>query len=189
MRHFLILLFFAIFAQDGQFCMRAYEDRNSDGQLNPGEALIKQGLSANLIDETGVVIRTALIDTISTGLQGVICFQNLPPGQYTMEVNSAVYRPTAQDRLTVTIREDSQTRTELFQYGAIRGDIIVEEVGGEEILDAVTIERLFVSGLGALIAILITMIIGVFILLFLRRRTVQRLSQQGDFAGGYDDNP
>ena len=190
MRRFLIaipiflLLALVVQAQDGQFCMRAYEDRNSDGQLNPGEPLITHGLSANLINETGVVIETALIDTASTGSQGVICFQSLTPGQYTMEVNSAVYLPTTQDSLTVTISEDSQTRTELFEYGAIRADSVVNEpaeTGDDELLDAVTAERLLISGLGALIAVLITLTVGFFILLILRWSAVRRLSRQGDF--------
>lgn len=177
-------------AQDdegGQFCVRAYEDRNGNTLLDPGEPLLTRGIGANLLDEQGIVIQTALIDNSPTSAQGVICFLNLMPGQYTMDITSAEFNPTTLSNMTVTITDESQTRTTLFEFGAQRGFSLLPEViaDNDKTLDETTIERLLVAGGGALAAMCGTAFIGIVWALILRRGVARRLAQQMPPAASY----
>ncbi len=158
---------------DAQFCVRAFEDRNGNGERDPGEPLLTRGLAANLVDSSGVIIQTALLDNSPTGAQGVICFEGLANQQYTLEITSADYIATTMDNMTVNITTDAQTRTTVFEYGGQRVDVSASAVGetAAEIDQEAAIERLLFSSLGALAAMLGSLVIGLILyLVFLRGR-------------------
>src|SRR6185369_17943230 len=73
----------------GQLCVRSFEDRNGNGKLDAGEPLLTRGVSINLLDAGGITVASALLDTSPTAAQGVVCFQFLASGQYSVEVTSA----------------------------------------------------------------------------------------------------
>jgi len=93
----------------GDFCVRAFEDLNGSGVRDTSdseafEPLLRAGIGADLLDETGVIVASALLADSPTADQGVICFQLLPEGQYTIQITSAEYRPTTPDAMTASIR-------------------------------------------------------------------------------------
>jgi hypothetical protein len=159
-------------ADDGQFCVQAYEDRNGNGQLDPGEPPITRSIGANLIDANGVIIATGLLDTSPTAARGVICFLNLPVGQYTMMISSADFEPTGSDNMTVNI--SGQGLPTIFEYGAQRIDVeaFPAEGTGRQVDQRQALERILVAGLGGALTMVIVGFIGlVLYLLVLRQRT------------------
>ncbi|MBZ0279084.1 MAG: hypothetical protein K8I60_23260, partial [Anaerolineae bacterium] len=90
----------------GQLCVRAFEDRSGNGTLDAGEPLLTRGISVNLLDASNVTVASALMDESPTSAQGVICFQGLPGGQYTVAITSAEYTATTPDLITTTIAAD-----------------------------------------------------------------------------------
>ncbi|MBZ0288562.1 MAG: hypothetical protein K8I30_13175 [Anaerolineae bacterium] len=89
----------------GQMCVRSFEDRNGNGQLDAGEPLLTRGVGVNLLNGQGVTIASSLLDTSPTAAQGVICFQFLPAGQYSVVITSADYTATTPDTITTTIAD------------------------------------------------------------------------------------
>lgn len=175
---------FVVYAQDdrdGQFCVRAYEDRNGNAQMDPGEPLLTRGIGANLLDSRGVVIQTALIDNSPTSAQGVICFLSLDAGQYEMEITSAEFAATTLTNMTVNITEDAQTRTTLFEFGAQRVSSPLEDIiaaDDDETVDEATVERIAVSTGGAVAAMCGTAFVGFLLFLLLRRGIARRYANQ-----------
>jgi len=106
----------------GQFCVRAYEDRNANQALDPGEPFLTRDVAAALLDAGGIVIASALMDDSPTAAQGVICFQFLPAGQYSMQITSAIYVPTTPDTVTAAI--GAGTLPTVVEYGARRADAL-----------------------------------------------------------------
>jgi hypothetical protein len=89
----------------GQLCVRSFEDRNGNGQLDGGEPLLTRGVGVNLLNSEGVTIASSLLDTSPTAAQGVVCFQFLPAGQYSVVITSADYTATTPDTITTTIAD------------------------------------------------------------------------------------
>ena len=167
----LVALANSIVAQDagGQFCARAYEDRNSNGQRDAGEPLLTRGIGAHLQDATGIILATAIIDNSPTAAQGVICFTNLIPGQYTMGITSAEYTATTLENMTANITGGGVPV--VFEFGGRRTDMLVVVEQTDTTDQDILLERALFSGLGAIIAMLGTAFIGLVIyLIFLRRR-------------------
>jgi hypothetical protein len=163
----------AAYAQnDGQFCVRAFEDRNANQLRDQDEPLLEGGLGADLSDESGVVVASALLDDSPNADRGIICFQFLSPGQYTLHVTSAEFRATTPDTMTVTL---------------VGGELpAVMEFGGQSIAAALEpspetlpesepqIERLVAAGIGALVALLVMQMLGlvIYVVRFRRRQPV-----------------
>jgi hypothetical protein len=87
----------------GQLCVRSFEDRNANSRLDAGEPLITRGIGINLLDADGVTIASALLDNSPTAAQGVVCFQFLAAGQYSVVVTSADYDATTPSTITTTV--------------------------------------------------------------------------------------
>ncbi len=163
----------------GQFCVRAYEDRNANQQLDPGEPFITRDIAAALIDAGGIVIASALMDDSPTAAQGVICFQFLPAGQYSMQITSAVYVPTTPDTVTAAIGEG--TLPTVVEYGARRADTLAAAAAPTAAADAAfTLPasgplRIGLALLGALLVMALLAALGVLVyLLALRPRPAAR---------------
>ncbi|GAB4512192.1 MAG: hypothetical protein OHK0046_11330 [Anaerolineae bacterium] len=160
---------------DAALCVRAFEDRNGNGQRDPGEPLLTRGLGANLLDARGVIIQTALLDNSPTSAQGVICFENLANQQYTLEVTSAEFAATTLDNITVNITNDAATRRAILEYGGARVFSTTQAAAPAEDTTEVdreaALERVAVSAVGALAAMFGTVFIGLILyVLFLRGR-------------------
>lgn len=161
----------------GQFCVRAFEDRNGNGQIDPGEPFLTRGVSANLLNADGVIVASALLDNSPTAAQGVICFQFLEAAQYTLEVSSADFSATTPVSFTASI--SGGTLPTVVEYG---GQRIVDEPAAEAapadvVLDLETdmLPRLVLAGLGALIVIAGMVMLGALVyLMFFRSRRPAR---------------
>src|SRR5262245_7793624 len=105
----------------GQFCLRAYEDRNGNSQFDSGEPFITRGVSADLLNGENVVVASALMDDSPNAAQGVICFQFLTPGQYSLTVTSADFTATTPDTFTASIGDG--TLPTVVEYGAQRAAV------------------------------------------------------------------
>jgi len=99
--------------EGGQFCLRAFEDRDADGSLDPGEPLLTAGVSAELRDAAGLVVASGLLGSSPTAAQGVLCFQFLRPGEYTLLASHAAWRVSS--GFTRRIEVDGPT---LVDFGA-----------------------------------------------------------------------
>lgn len=162
----------------GQFCVRAFEDRNANGTFDSGEPLLTSGVSADLLNTENIIVASALLSESPTAAQGVICFQFLAPGQYSLIITSADYVPTTPNTVTASISEG--TLPTVVEFG---GQRVVAEPGGaatDQVADGVDsltslinrdmLPRLVVSLLGALLIMAGMVIVGSFIyLVFLRR--------------------
>jgi hypothetical protein len=139
----------------GQFCVRAFEDRNGNQVLDPGEPFLTRDVAAALLDAGGIVIASALMDDSPTAAQGVICFQFLPAGQYTMQITSAAYTPTTPDTVTAAI--GAGTLPTVVEFGARRTDAlaaaptVTAPASGALTLPDSDLVRVGLSVLGALV--------------------------------------
>jgi hypothetical protein len=104
-----MLLFGTAAAQNdgGQFWVRMYEDRNGNGVRDAGEPLLTSGAAVSLINSQAVVIASALLDESPNSAQGLIGFQYLVPGEYTVVVTSAEYDATTETSFTRIIESDA----------------------------------------------------------------------------------
>ncbi|MFZ4826698.1 MAG: SdrD B-like domain-containing protein [Phototrophicaceae bacterium] len=78
----------------GQFCVRSFEDRNANGVIDADESVLTRGVAVDLLNQYNIVIASALLDNSPNATDGIICFQQLPSGQYSVLVTSADYQPT-----------------------------------------------------------------------------------------------
>jgi len=152
----------------GDFCVRAFEDLNANSVRDTSdseafEPLLRAGIGADLLNDAGVIVASALLADSPTADQGVICFQFLPEGQYTIQITSAEYRPTTPDAMTASIRA---------------GELpAVMELGVQTLvglpaapLTAVTdetaqLERILFAAAGAVVVALVMQVIGLIIYL------------------------
>lgn len=155
---------------DGQFCVRAFEDRNGNGVRDGGEPLLRDGVSAELSDENGVIIGSALMINSPTAEQGLICFTGLAPAQYTISVNSADYEATTPETLTITLQEGDLPA--VLDYGArafsstdaVEVPLVAAPSTGDSLM------RVLWSVLAATVAALVMLLLGLLIwFLFFRR--------------------
>jgi hypothetical protein len=184
MKHRIMMIFALILAfsgavtaqTGGQFCVRAFEDRNANGLKDDGEPLLTRGVSANLQNAEGVVIASALLDDSPTAAQGVMCFQFLEAQEYTLSLTSADYTPTTATTFTEAINIGAIPT--LVEYGAQRADFAVTPADvteappvEEAIEDA--LPRVVLSGLGALLVMAGMVVLGGFIYLVVFHRKGQ----------------
>ncbi len=165
----------------GQVCVRSYEDRNNNSRYDAGEPLITRGVSANLLDANGIIIRTARLEESSLAAQGIICFQLLPSGQYSVNVISGAYNPTGSNLFTVSVSDVGAP--ELFDYGAtlvVSDSATVSQPAPTATVDRDTVLRaIFFSALGAVIVLVAMTIVGLvfYWLLFAGRLRELRAAQ------------
>lgn len=167
---------------DGQFCVRGFEDRNANLTRDAGEPLLTAGMAADLLDESGIVVASALLAESPTAAQGVICFQFLPPGQYTIQVTTAEYVATTPDTMTVTLRGGELPA--VLEFGAQSIVDAQPQPALSAAEDAPQWTRLLTATIGALIALVVMQAIGlvIYLLRFGRRKPVKpSATQTGQF--------
>lgn len=149
-------------AQGGQLCVRAYEDRNANGRLDAGEPLLTRGVGANLLSADGVIIASAVLDTSPTAAQGVMCFQQLAEGQYSLSITSADYTPTTLDTITTAISATGLPT--VVEFGGQRALAPTPSPAVESPLAALgerdQLIRLALAALGALAAVTVMALAG-----------------------------
>jgi hypothetical protein len=170
----------------GQFCLRAYEDRNGNSEFDSGEPFITRGVSANLLNAENIIVASALMDDSPNAAQGVICFQFLTPGQYSLTVTSADFTATTPDTFTASIGEG--TLPTVVEFGAQR--MAVEPVTTPTNRDIVPadqrdmLQRIVLSGLGSLLVVAGMIVLGVFIyLVAFRNRAAAPVAERTPITG------
>ena len=156
---------------NGQFCARAYDDLNGNGRRDAGEDLLAHSVGAEIRDASGVVVDSAILDTSPTNAQGLICFQNLPVGQYTVTVTSAEYIATGLNNMTAFI--GNSTLPAVFEYGGqrINAATLVESTATTDPDDRTEeLVRLAIAVGGGLFTMMIVAFIGFIIYLLVLRR-------------------
>ncbi|MBA3872491.1 MAG: hypothetical protein H0X30_25420 [Anaerolineae bacterium] len=165
-------------ATGGQFCVRAFEDTNANGKLDAGEALLTHGINVNLLNAQNITIASALLDQSPTAAQGVVCFQFLAAGQYTIDISSAEYKATTPSSITTTITDGGMPT--VVEFG---GQTLVAPTGDagantsvSTAADANTnqLVRILIAVAAALVVIIGMSILGfiVYMLAFGRRQPV-----------------
>src|SRR5690606_17480736 len=189
MKRILLLLILAALAggaahaqTGGQFCVRAFVDRNANGVFDSGEPLLTSGVSADLLNAENIIVASALLSESPTAAQGVICFQFLAPGQYSLIITSADYVPTTPNTVTASITEG--TLPTVVEFGGQRlvlepaasatqaGDV-VGNLTALANLDRDTLPRIVLSALGSLVVIAGMVVLGAIIYLLVLRRPAQ----------------
>ncbi len=172
---FLIWASASAFAQTGgQFCVRAFEDRDGDGTWDGGasEPLLTRDIAINLLNDDGVVVASGLLEDSPTAAQGVLCFAFLPAGQYTVIVTSAELTPTTGTSFTALVEENGQPV--VFEFGAqiTPAQAQVEDSQSEPVGAADNLVRIALAAGGAFLAALVMIVLGILVYsLFVRRRT------------------
>lgn len=162
---------------DGQVCVRGFQDVNGNGIRDLNDAPLQGGISANLLNEQGVVIASALLDNSPTVTRGLICFQFLSVGQYTLEVASADYRPTTPNTLTTIVQGGGTPEVPyVMEFGAHQLSLLSADAASVSVQadPASVITRVLVSSLGAVAALIVMALLG---LLIYRIRFRERLRQ------------
>jgi uncharacterized protein (DUF2141 family) len=157
----------------GQLCVRAFDDRDGNGKLDPGEPLLTRGVSVNLLNPQGVTIASAVLDNSPTAAQGVVCFQGLTAGQYSVQVSSADYTATTSDLVTTTIADGGvPTVVEFGGRSAAASAPAASEAPVESQRDLIV--RIIVSSLGTLLVVSGMLVLGfiVYWAMFRNRRPV-----------------
>jgi hypothetical protein len=146
----------------GQFCVKAFEDRNANGAQDVGEPVLSRGLSVNLLNAGGVVVQSATLESSQRAAFGEYCFQFLPAGQYSIVVTSSDYNATTPDTMTGAV--------------SASGAPVVMQFGGQRIATGATITppltaaqqqdqlaQIIIAVVGALLVISVMGIIGVIV--------------------------
>jgi hypothetical protein len=173
------LLFFSLPAlaqTGGQVCVRGFEDRNANGILDGGEPLLTSGLSADLLNAGQIVVASALLDDSPTAAQGVICFQLLTPGQYSLVVTAAGYRATTPSTLTASITDG--TLPTVMEFGARRLDAeaTAQAPAAAPVSERDTLARIVLSLLGALVVMAATVVLGALVYMIVVRPRPRRMT-------------
>ena len=149
----------------GQLCVRAFEDRNRSGARDGGEPYLVDGVSVNLLNEDNIIIDTALLSQSARKSEGLVCFQRLMPGVYTLQVVSADYMPTSPSQVTYSIEESSIPQ--VLEFGA---ELIVVDMPTvqsdtprtlQEALTPARLQRILFAAIGAAVVMAGMGVLGV----------------------------
>ncbi|RMF81672.1 MAG: hypothetical protein D6737_04250 [Chloroflexi bacterium] len=186
---------FTIAQTGGQYCVRAFEDRDGNGERDASEPFLTEGVGATLLDSENVVIASALMDGSPSAAQGVICFQFLPAGEYTMILTSPEHNATTATTFTMMV-EESGTPT-LVLYGAQRIPETLTTATSpdtnQSLLDRLDlsdderdlVERLIFSTLGAIIVVMGMIFLGILIYWVVLRNRYEAIRDPRRTTGSY----
>ena len=102
----------------GQLWVRAYEDRNGNGSKEANEPYLSKGIGVDLLNGDSVVIASALLDNSPNAAQGLVGFQQLPAGEYTVAITGPEFKATTADRVTMSVSDTGVPA--VVEFGAQR---------------------------------------------------------------------
>jgi hypothetical protein len=146
----------------GQFCIKAFEDRNANGTQDVGEPVLSRGLSINLLDAGGVVVQSATLESSQRAAFGEYCFQFLAAGQYSVIVTSSEYTATTPGTMTGAVGEAGTPV--VMQFGGQRiatGPVLSPAVSAAQQQDQLA--QMVIAVVGTLVVIAIMGIVGVIV--------------------------
>jgi hypothetical protein len=168
----LLIFVMPAFAQTGgQFCVRAFEDRNGNGARDANEPLLTRDVVVTLLDGDSVTVASGVLESSPTAAQGILCFQRLPAGQYSAVVTSADLTATTPTTFSAAVSESGQPV--VVDYGAQRAPAVVATAAPAAGAAGITQDTLLRAGVslgGALFCMLGMAMLGLIIYaLFMRR--------------------
>lgn len=164
---------------NGEVCVRAFQDANGNGIRDLNDVPLQGGISANLLNEQGVIVASALLANSPTVTRGLICFQSLPAGQYTLEVTSADFKPTTPTSLTTVIQGgDTPEVPYVMEFGGQDLSLAPASDASQVMVEddpASVLTRIMISALGALAALIVMTLLGLVIYLVAFRGRLRRV--------------
>jgi len=154
---------------NGQLCLSAFEDTNGSQLKDQGEAPITQDIVVTLADAQNIIVDSKLLDDSPLASNGVVCFQGLAAGQYTLTAASANYDATTTTSFLTAV--DASGNVQQFNYGGklaiSKPTVLTTNADGTPVLtperQAAILERLLRSSLGALVAVSVLGLLGVIV--------------------------
>ena len=152
----------------GQFCVRSYEDANANGIFDTEtERLVTRGVGVELLDPTGIVVSSALLDRSPNASLGLICFYSLSAGEYAVFVSSADYVATTERLVYADVTTTAPT---IVEFGGRRISSLSAAspatTGGDDLLAQIaspTGAQLIAAGIGSVVIMLLLAIVGIVI--------------------------
>jgi hypothetical protein len=147
----------------GQVCVRVFEDRNADGLRDANEPFLTRGISASLADIDTVIIQSLLLEDSPRAAQGIICFAGLTAGQYTVTMTSADFTFTTPETYVTSVTETDIPTPYDFGTQPILTTVAPSSADSSTLTESeqrTLISKLFLSGLGAIVALAVMTLIG-----------------------------
>ena len=165
-------------AQDtGQICVLAFVDNDEDGQRAEDEAPISRGIAASLLDESGVTIRSQLMEDSPAAVDGLLCFDELLAGEYWVVASSSAYFATSANEVEASVVPGAPPARIDIGFKSLAVATSPGIVTDLALLDEETLRTLTLAG-GVVFALIIVLsmigCLGVFALLRRRRRMRSR---------------
>lgn len=164
-------------AQDtGQICVQSYEDRDGDGLRDADEAAIAGGIGASLRNAAGVTIASQLLEDSPFAAKGLICFDLLLAGDYSISLTSAEYNATTASSFAASVNPGAAPA--LFEFGArsLRAAQSSGESGAGFAIDPAALDSALRGLVGSFIVVMIMSVVGLLIYFLLFRRRLKRAS-------------
>jgi hypothetical protein len=159
----------------GQFCVRAFEDRNASSTRDANEPLLVRDVVVNLLDGDGVTVASGVLESSPTAAQGILCFQRLPAGQYSAVVTSADLTPTTPTSFSAAVSESGQPV--VVEFGARRAAAVAATPAPATSTELTqdTLLRVGLSLGGAIFVMLGMVVLGLMLytIFFARRRAAR----------------
>ncbi len=171
----LILVLPPLAAQDtGQVCVRCFADRDRDGLRDADEAAIAHGVGASLHDRADLTIAARLLEDSPFAADGLLCFDDLPAGDYRLRLTSAEFASTTAASFTASVSPGRAPP--LLEFGVAPLFAETTSRGRAPIaLDADAIKALTQVLAVGLIVVALVAACGLTVAIFLFRRRSQRM--------------
>lgn len=176
-------------AQDtSQICVMCFEDRDGNGQFDDDEAPVTRGIAVNVQSASGITVATKLLEAAASSVPGLLCIEDLPRGDYHVQVTSALYQATTASLFSAAVAPGSApVRLDfgLRPLGSSLPSAAQPAQGAASQLTAVqlqALERLGISLAASLIISIVMLLAGclVYSLVFPRRLQRLRTRRQDD---------
>lgn len=179
---------------DGQIIVWLFDDRNANGVRDINEPAITRGIVVNLLDAESVIIASALLDDSPNAARGIVGFQGIASGTYTIQISSPEYTATTDSLFTREIQPGSIPLT--LEFGGQRVDLAAETVATvapnrgpvdnflNQFGDRTQVGRVALSLAAALLVAAIMSIIGFIIYIALLRPRYHKAMRQVGYQTG-----
>lgn len=176
---FSLLIASLTLAQDtGQVCVQSFEDRNADGVRDADERAIASGIGASLQNAAGVTIATRLLEDSPFAARGLLCFEQLPAGDYRISLTSAEYAGVAASTFAATVNPGAAPA--LVEFGAGPLDGAPRRGSAGIAVNAAAAEAAAKALFGSMVAGAVMSVSGLLVYLLIFRRRLRRASLMPD---------
>ena len=167
-------------AQDtGQICVQVFDDGNQSGARDDSEVAIIRGIGAHLLNDVSVTIGSKLLEDSPYAADGLVCFDQLPAGDYLVILTSSEYIPTSAASVRAAVEPGSPPA--LIKVGVRLIDAAVPDgSSATRGIDARAAEGLLLALIASAITAFLMGVVGVFLyfLVIRPRLSVRRVARQ-----------